>query len=268
MKNKNIHIILLYVIILVLVGVVISNRNLIFDNNKIILKNMDESTQLSDKEKAIDDLNTSLSEYENYITTSKTNLAKAITNAGVATSGTDSLETMIINVSKIVSTKTNDATATEDSILSGKTAYVKGSKVTGTMANNGAWTSTPTTSTKVTIPAGYHNGLGYVDTSKVYTDGYNTGKSSIVMTLTQSRYNITLDVSNYSSLTFTRTTKHPYSNLYIQADGNNIYTCLAGSEGSETKSIDISSVSTLRIYTTFHTSYYDVAGHQLSLTIT
>ena len=40
--------------------------------------------------------------------------------------------------------------------------------------NRGAWTSTPTSSGKVTIPAGYHNGSGYVDTSKVYTAGQST----------------------------------------------------------------------------------------------
>ena len=43
------------------------------------------------------------------------------------------------------------------------------------MANQGAWTNTPTGSGKITIPAGYHNGSGYVDTATVYTNGYNAG---------------------------------------------------------------------------------------------
>ena len=43
------------------------------------------------------------------------------------------------------------------------------------MTNQGAWTNTPTASTKVKIPAGYHNGNGYVDTSTVYTNAYNKG---------------------------------------------------------------------------------------------
>ena len=101
MKNNKTHIILSYVIILVLVGVIISNRNLIFHNNKIILKNMDESTQLADKEKTISDLNRTKTEFENYITTSKTNLAEAITDAGVDTEGTDSFETMANNIRNI-----------------------------------------------------------------------------------------------------------------------------------------------------------------------
>lgn len=56
---------------------------------------------------------------------------------------------------------TSDATAAAAEILLGKTAYVTGSKVTGTMPNNGAKTLNVTKKgTSVPIPQGYHDGSG------------------------------------------------------------------------------------------------------------
>lgn len=58
---------------------------------------------------------------------------------------------------------TQDATAAESEILSGKTAYVRSSKVTGAMKNNGAVTGKISTKAgKYTIPQGYHDGSGTV----------------------------------------------------------------------------------------------------------
>lgn len=56
---------------------------------------------------------------------------------------------------------TSDADAATDDILSGKTAYKNGSKLVGTMTNQGEKHLTITArDTAITIPAGYHDGSG------------------------------------------------------------------------------------------------------------
>lgn len=54
------------------------------------------------------------------------------------------------------------ATVSVAEILSGKTAYARGTKLTGTMPNNGAVTLTISDKNAVTIPQGYHDGSGTV----------------------------------------------------------------------------------------------------------
>jgi hypothetical protein len=58
---------------------------------------------------------------------------------------------------------TSDANAVVTEILSTKTAYVNGNKLTGTMPNNGAVSGTiSTASGSYTVPQGYHDGSGTV----------------------------------------------------------------------------------------------------------
>ncbi len=67
-----------------------------------------------------------------------------------------------LGIKSIETDKTGDATAVAGDILSGKTAYVKGKKLTGSMTNRGSLAQTITTQGgQYNLPSGYYSG-GYV----------------------------------------------------------------------------------------------------------
>ena len=76
---------------------------------------------------------------------------------------------------------TSDDTATAAEILATKTAHARGTKLTGTMVNNGAVTGTiNTVDGSYTIPIGYHDGSGKVsinttDQSKLIAENIRQG---------------------------------------------------------------------------------------------
>lgn len=76
---------------------------------------------------------------------------------------------------------TQDATAAEAEILKGKTAYARGTKLTGTMPNNGAVSGAISTKAQeYTIAQGYHDGSGKVSISateqaKIIADNIREG---------------------------------------------------------------------------------------------
>lgn len=61
------------------------------------------------------------------------------------------------------------ATATSDDIIDGKTAYVNGEELTGTMPNNGHIDTTILPSETATITKGYHDGTGTVSVDSTAT---------------------------------------------------------------------------------------------------
>lgn len=87
---------------------------------------------------------------------------------------------------------TQDATAVAAEILSGKTAYNKGNKITGAMKNNGAVSGTISTkSGTYTVPQGYHDGSGKVqiasaEQAKLIPDNIRDGVTILGVTGTMS----------------------------------------------------------------------------------
>ena len=99
----------------------------------------------------------------------KTAVAAAITAMNQATASDAAYSTMAANIRKISS----DATASAGHILTGKTAYAGGKKITGSMPDKGAVTHSLPINGSYIIPAGYHNGSGKV-TQNIGTQGAQT----------------------------------------------------------------------------------------------
>lgn len=88
---------------------------------------------------------------------------------------------------------TTDATAAAADLLGGKTAYVNGELVEGTMADNGAVSQTLNTTTKsYTVPAGYHNGSGTVS---ITTETKSATPTKSAQTITPSTGKVLSSVS-------------------------------------------------------------------------
>lgn len=83
---------------------------------------------------------------------------------------------------------TSDANATAGEVLNGKTAYVNGSKVTGSMSNRGGVTGTiSAVNDSYTIQNGYHDGSGSVsidstEKSKIIAGNIKSGVSILGVT--------------------------------------------------------------------------------------
>lgn len=92
-----------------------------------------------------------------------TNIAESIRSKTGTTAkiNPNDMDTTVSNIVTL-SEGTADATAVAADLLTGKTAYVNGNKITGSIPNNGAVSQAINAGGSYIIPAGYHNGSGKV----------------------------------------------------------------------------------------------------------
>lgn len=120
-----------------------------------------------------------MGELKKFVGDGKSKVASAITAQGVSTEADATFDTIAANISKVGSDKYEDGkksamvgTATAGNVLSGKT-FTNTSQIgaSGSMPNRGAWTANTVNGNNVAIPAGYHNGSGYVSGSGAFNAG-------------------------------------------------------------------------------------------------
>ncbi|MFR2533616.1 MAG: hypothetical protein ACLTEH_00130 [Clostridia bacterium] len=139
-----ISLVITIIILIILAGITI---NTLIGDNGIITKTKQakENTLLAQEEEArnLNELYVQLDKMDGNINVGdgdigdkllnfKKVIAQAITKEGVDTQETDSEEVMANHIGKILQERTKEATATENDVLEGKTAWVNGNKITGT----------------------------------------------------------------------------------------------------------------------------------------
>lgn len=169
---------------------------------KLIVGDVDV-TGKGDLQTQINNINSIVEECFRNASDGKNLLADAITGKGVLTKVSDTFATMAANIAKIktsaklqsktavlsnveqtikpdtdydglsqVSVPAVKGTAGAGDVLTGKTfSGAAGIEKVGTMPNKGAWTGDTADNGNVSIPAGYHNGKGYVSGAGAYAKG-------------------------------------------------------------------------------------------------
>ena len=97
-------------------------------------------------------------------------LAASIVPSTIVTYQNKTLNTALDELYDSVNLLKTKGNAEANQILTGKKAIVKGTEITGTMANRGKLNWNPSSSTAYTVPAGYYSG-GTISSSNDYSKG-------------------------------------------------------------------------------------------------
>lgn len=202
-KEKKLTIfnkLLISIIILLIIIILLFIDNINIINRKIkVIKEMSESTQISNLQTQINTLNASHEEYGKNIQTYKAKLAKAITEKGIETSDQDSLDKMASNIANITNTPSE---------LYFPSIYCCAFPATYGSGGSSFRLQNLENYTKLVITE------SSINTAGVYIYGYSNNKST---TLYSSKTTIspqTIDITNYDGIAI-------YLNCYI--DGSSIY---------------------------------------------
>lgn len=181
-------------------------------------------------------IDTKYNELFQYVSNGKTLVASAITDKGIATDATDTFSTMASNIQLIeTGTDTSDATAVVADVLNTKTFYANNEKLTGSMVNNGAVTSSLNAGGSYTIPKGYHNGSGKITANSLASQTSGTATAGQILSGQTAWINgskVTGSMSSYTdSNTLTDIILVQDSNVYFNIpysgyynSGSDIYT--------------------------------------------
>ncbi len=162
-----------------------------------------------------------INELKKSVSDGKSAVASAITAMGVSTESDATFETMATNISGI----SKDATATASNILSDKTAYSGGKKITGTMVNRGTVEKTLNCGGSYTIPKGYHDGSGKVIANSLAAQTSATAAASAIQagkTAYVSGSKVTGTYPCKAFNTYTSMKDSDYSNAYKPFENGNL----------------------------------------------
>ena len=127
----------------------------------------------------------------------------------------------LANQTKVDSGKTAVTAAT---MLTGYQGWVNGSKISGTMANQGAKTSSLNAGGSYTIPAGYHNGSGKITANSLASQtGVDSGKTAISAGTVLSGYQGWVNGSKISGTIASRSNGSAVTNYGVDSTGPYVY---------------------------------------------